>query len=32
MAFISRWDANPRRFNWVYGAEFLDEEILQHAA
>ena len=21
-AFISRWDANPRRFNWVYGAEF----------
>ena len=32
MAFVSRWDANPRRFNWVYGAEFLDEEVLQHAA
>jgi hypothetical protein len=29
---VSRWDANPRRFNWVYGAGFLDEEVLQHAA
>lgn len=32
MAFVSRWDANPRRFNWVYGAEFLDEEVLHHVA
>lgn len=32
MAFISRWDAHPHRFNWVYGAEFLDEEVLRHAA
>ncbi|MGB7813114.1 MAG: hypothetical protein WBP56_18530 [Polyangia bacterium] len=32
MVFISRWDANPHRFNRGYGAEFLDEQVLHHAA
>ncbi len=31
MAFLSRWNADPRRFNWVYGAEFLGREA-HHAA
>jgi transposase len=32
MAFISHWDGNPQRFNWVYGAEFLDEKERLRAA